>query len=98
MSLLAVEILLAALAIKRGWRYAPVLWVAMPFAASGAAPMIGRMLAPWIGDYFHPAATVHALSHAFALLGLVVACWARPEELPSPRGRRIAPARPLYQI
>jgi hypothetical protein len=98
MSLLAVEILLAALAIKRGWRYAPVLWVAMPFAASGAAPVIGTMLAPWIGDYFDPAATMHALSHAFALIGLAVACWAGPDELPSPRGRRVASARPLYQI
>jgi hypothetical protein len=98
MSLLAVEILLAALAIKRGWRYAPVLWVAMPFAASGAAPVIGTMLAPWIGDYFDPATTVYALSHAFALLGLAVACWAGPDELQSPRGHRVASARPLYQI
>ena len=98
MSLLAVEILLAVLAIKRGWRYAPVLWVAMPFAASGAAPVIGRTLAPWIGDYFDPIATVHALSHAFALLGLAVACWAGPDGLPSPRGHRVASAGPLYQI
>lgn len=98
MSLLVVEILLAVLAIKRGWRYAPVLWVAVPFAASGASPVIGGMLAPWIGAYFDPAVTVHALSHAFALLGLAVACWASPAELPNPRSRRIQRARPLYQI
>ena len=98
MSLLAVEILLAALAVKRGWRYAPVLWVALPFAASGAAPVIGRMLVPWIGAYVDPVATVHALSHAFALLGLAMACCAGPDELASPRGRRLASTGPLYQI
>ncbi|MEN8160479.1 MAG: hypothetical protein ABFS41_10450 [Myxococcota bacterium] len=97
MSLLAVEILLAALAIKRGWRLAPLLWVAVPFAAAGAAPVLAPAFAPWIGDYFDPAATVHALSHAFALLGLAVACWAGPAGLPS--GRRVAHAEaPLYQI
>ena len=95
MSLLAVELLLAALAIKRGWRLAPLLWVAVPFAAAGASPVLGGVLAPWIGDYFDPAATVHALSHAFALLGLVAACWAGPGEVPSRRARAEGP---LYQI
>ncbi len=98
MSLLVVEILLAALAVKRGWRLAPLLWVALPFA-SGAAPALGGILGPWIGDTFDPAATVHALSHAGALLGLAIACWAGPAELPSSGRRRIQRAgQPLYQI
>jgi hypothetical protein len=97
MSLLAVELLLAGLAITRGWRLAPLLWVAVPLAAAGASPVLGSVLEPWIGHYFDPAATVYALSHGFALLGLVVACWVGPAELPS--RRRVARAEgPLYQI
>jgi len=97
MSLLAIELLLAALAVKRGWRLAPLLWVAVPFAAAGASPVLGSMLAPWIGDYFDPTTTVYALSHAFALLGLAMACWAGPSEIPV-RQRVMRQTAPLYQI
>ena len=99
MTLLAVEILLAAFALKRGWRAAPLLLVTLPLAAEASQAAFASSLA-WLGDYFDPAATARALAHAFALAALVIACWAGPGELPVPMRSR-APRRrsgPLYQI
>ena len=101
MSLLVVEIVLALVALRRGWRVAPLLLLALPSAAfifpSAAAPL----LAPWVGPYFEPAGVAKALAHGLSLIGLVIACWAEPSE----RLTRRVPAGPaqrratsLYQI
>ena len=100
MNLLAVEILLAGYALKRGWRIAPLLLVALPFAVRACEPTLGVLLGPWLGDYFEPAATARAFGHAGALLGLILICATRPEAptaraLPRPRPRH---AGPLYPI
>jgi hypothetical protein len=101
MNLLVLEILLAAAALKRGWRVAPLLLVALPIAGRLVEPALAELLAPWVGDYFEPAATARALAHCTALLGLVVTAWSGPSELPIRSGfarpaRR--PAGSLYQI
>ena len=101
MNLLAVEILLAAYALKRGWRVAPFLLVALPLAVHEGAPTLLGHLEPWLGGSFDPAATTCALAHGLALLGLVVASWASPSEVPvSALFPRPSPRRsgPLYQI
>lgn len=101
MNLLVVEILLAAVALKRGWRIAPFLLVALPIAAQASEPTLAGLLAPWVDAYFEPAATARTLAHCAALLGLVVTVWAAPSELRGAQratrpGRR--PVGPLYQI
>jgi hypothetical protein len=101
MNLLVLEILLAVAALKRGWRVAPLLLVALPVAARFAEPALAELLAPWVGDYFEPAATARALAHSAALLGLVGTAWTGPSEL-RVRGGLARPARrtagSLYQI
>jgi hypothetical protein len=101
MNLLLLEVLLAAAALKRGWRAAPLLLVALPLVARLGEPTLAELLGPWVADYFEPAATAHALAHCGALLGLLVMAWSGPAELPRRRGLA-QPARrrtgPLYQI
>jgi hypothetical protein len=98
MNLLVLEILLAAAALKRGWRVAPLLLVALPIAARLGEPALAALLSPWVADYFEPAASANALAHCVALLGLVASVWAGPSELPGRRGLARRPAGPLYQI
>jgi hypothetical protein len=86
MSLLVVEIVLALVALQRGWRAAPLLLVALPAAALAGESVAAALLAPWVGPYFEPAGVAKALAHGLSLVGLVVACWAGPAERPtSPR-------------
>ena len=98
MSLLVVEIVLVLVALRRGWRIAPLLLVALPIGGLAFASVAAPLLAPWAGSYFEPAGVANALAHGFSLVGLAVACWTRPAERPSASrtpGRRTGP---LYQI
>jgi hypothetical protein len=101
MNLLVVEILLAAFALKRGWRIAPLLLIALPVVEQAGEATLLSVLGPWLGSYFDPGATAGALAHAFALLGLVATAWTGPAEVAGARRRARAgrrPAGPLYQI
>lgn len=100
MNLLVVEILLAALALKRGWRTAPLLLVALPIAEQACEVTLAGLLGPWLGSYFDPGATPRALAHAVALVGLVATAWTGPAEVAGVRAhaRRSHRSRPLYQI
>ena len=98
MSLLVVEIVLALVALQRGWRAAPLLLVALPAATLAGESVAAALLAPWVGPYFEPAGVAKALAHGLSLVGLGVACWTRPAERPSASrtlGRRTGS---LYQI
>ncbi len=102
MSLLVVEILLAIVALQRGWRVAPVLLVALPALTVSFESAAAELLAPWVGSYFEPAAVAFAFAHGLALVGLAVACWSGPaEKLTTARvlGRpRLCRTGSLYQI
>jgi hypothetical protein len=102
MGLLVVEIVLALVALQRGWRAAPLLLVALPVAALAFASAAAPLLAPWVDSSFEPAGVAKALAHALALVGLGVVCWAHPAEQPtaSRRPGRRASRRTgsLYQI
>jgi hypothetical protein len=63
MSLLACEILLAIVAIQRGWRVAALLLVALPAISVAYAQAAGVAL---------------GLAHGLSLVGLIVACRVRP--------------------
>src|SRR5258705_13375264 len=63
MSLLVVEIVLALVALQRGWRTAPLLLVALPGAALAFGSPAASLLAPWVGPYFEPAGIAKALAH-----------------------------------
>lgn len=102
MSLTVIEILLAVVAVSRGWRIAPALLVALPLLASYVDGVAEGLLRPLLGGAFDPAGTASVFAHGLALLGLAVACWVEPAERPTaprrlerPRLRRTAP---LYQI
>jgi hypothetical protein len=86
MSLLVVEILLAIVALRRGWRFAPLLLVAL----SGAA------------FAYQLAGVAGAVAHGLSLVGLLIASWAGPSERPTSAGALGRPALrrtgPLYQI
>jgi hypothetical protein len=98
MNLLVVEILLAAFALKRGWRVAPLLLVALPIVEQAGEATLASVLGPWLGGYFDPGATAGALAHAVALLGLVATSWTGPAEVAGARRRARRQAGPLYQI
>jgi hypothetical protein len=102
MSLLVVEIVLALVALQRGWRAAPLLLVALPGAALAFGSPAALLLAPWIGPYFEPAGVAKALAHGLSLVGLVIACWGGPAERPTvargPGGRGQRRTGSLYQI
>jgi hypothetical protein len=84
MSLLVVEIVLALVALQRGWRAAPLLL--LPAATLACESVAASLLAPWVGPYLEPAGVSKAFVHGLSLVGLVIACWAGPAERPtSPR-------------
>ena len=102
MGLLVVEIVLALVALQRGWRAAPLLLVALPAAALTFESSAAALFASWVGPYFEPAGVAKALAHGLSLVGLGVVCWASPAERPTASRR---PGRPasrrtgsLYQI
>ena len=86
MSLLMVEIVLALVALRRGWRVAPLLLV----AASTAAFL------------YAPAGLPAGVAHGLALVGLLAACSADPAERLTPRSARgqrgLRRTGALYQI
>ena len=101
MSLLVVEILLAGYAWTRGWRVAPVLFVALPLAVAGFLPESAGPVGRWIGVYLDPASTARAIAHGFALVGLALTCWAALSEPRTARALARQVRRgtgPLYQI
>jgi hypothetical protein len=102
MSLLLIELPLALLALRRGWRAAPALLLALPLAVLFFESGIAAFLAPIVGGYFDPAGTARALAHGTALFGLLVGAFVEPAERPT-AARALAPAKPrrtgsLYQI
>src|SRR5262245_9272279 len=100
MSLLVVEIVLAFVALQRGWRAAPLLLVGAPLAVLAFESTASLFFAPWVGSYFDPAGVARALAHGLSLVGLLVACWAGPAERPARAraGARLPRAGSLYQI
>jgi hypothetical protein len=101
MSLLLIEIPLAILAFRRGWRGVPLCLLALPLAVLAFEPSVAAKLQPVLGSYFDPAGTARALSHGAALLGLVIAAFVEPtERLAAARSvaARTRRAGPLYQI
>lgn len=82
MGLLPVEIVFAFLALKRGWRFAPALLLALPITVLAFESNVAGWLAPLAGLHFEPAATARALAHGASLLGLAIACWTGPAEKP----------------
>ena len=102
MSLLVVEILLAAYALTRGWKKAPALLVGLPIVVLSFEPVFAGLLGPWIGEYFEPAGMARTLAHGLSILGLAVTCWTDPSEQPTAARMLGRPARrrtgPLYQI
>lgn len=100
MSLLLIEIPLAILAWRRGWRAVPILLVGLPLGVLAFESGIAALLLPLLDGYFDPAGTARALAHAVALLGLTIGACTDPSEAPT-RGRHAAvPCRsvPLYEI
>ncbi len=103
MGFLIIEGILAAFALKRGWRIAPFALVALPLATYLFEEAFAVALGPWIGTYFDPANTARALGHGIALVGLAITCWTDPSEAPT--AAKQAPQRParrrsraLYEI
>jgi hypothetical protein len=102
MSLLLIELPLALLAYRRGWRAAPALLLALPLATLAFESGAAALLAPIVGGYFDPAGTARALAHGAALVGLLYSAFAEPSERPT-AARALAPAKArrtgsLYQI
>jgi hypothetical protein len=102
MSLLLIEIPLAFLAFRRGWRAAPALLLALPLGVLAFESAVAAFLAPIVSSYFDPAGTARALAHGGALVGLLFTAFAGPSERPT-AARVLAPAKPrrtgsLYQI
>jgi hypothetical protein len=102
MSLTLIEIPLALLALRRGWRRAPALLVALPLLVHAFESGIAGLLMPLVDGYFDPAGTARALAHGTALLGLAVAAFADPAERPTAK-QALGPVKPrrtgpLYQI
>ena len=102
MSLLLIEIPLALLAFRRGWRAAPLLLLALPLLSLAFESGLAASLLPLVGGYFDPAGTVRAISHGIALIGLVLVSFMDPSEELARLRASTAPTRrrkgPLYQI
>jgi len=105
MTMLLLEIPLALLALRRGWRAAPALLLALPLLVLWFEPRVAASLLPVLGQYFDAAGTARALAHVVALLGLgLTAVMDPPEELAELRasadtkGRKVRRAGSLYQI
>jgi hypothetical protein len=102
MSMLLIEIPLAILAFRRGWRGATAVLLALPLAVLFFEAGIAALLLPIVDGYFDPAGTARALSHGGALLGLVLLAFMDPSERPT-TAHKLPPAKqrrtgPLYQI
>lgn len=102
MSLLLIELPLALLAFRRGWRAAPALLLALPLLVLAFESAAAAFFAPIVSGYFDPAGTARGLAHGTALLGLLVTAFMEPAERLTP-ARALAPAKPrrtgsLYQI
>jgi hypothetical protein len=102
MSLLLIELPLALLAFRRGWRGAPALLLALPLGVLAFESGVAAFLAPIVAGYFDPAGTARALAHGAALLGLLITAFADPSERPT-AAHALAPAKArrtgsLYQI
>jgi hypothetical protein len=102
MSLLLIEIPLAILAFRRGWRRATAALLALPLGVLAFESSLAALLAPIVGGYFDPAGTARALAHGTALVGLLATAFIEPSERPTV-ARALAPAKPrrtgsLYQI
>src|SRR5262245_60527676 len=102
MSLLLVEIPLAILAFRRGWRALPAVLLALPLLALAFESGIAAWLLPMLDGYFDPAGTTRALAHAAALFGLAFASFMDPAEQLATLRASSAPKRrrpgSLYQI
>jgi len=102
MSMLLIEIPLAILAFRRGWRRAPAGLLALPLLVLAFESGIAALLLPIVDGYFDPAGTARALSHGSALIGLLLTAFMDPSERPT-TAHALAPAKrrrtgPLYQI
>ena len=80
MSMLLIEIPLAILAFRRGWRRAPAGLLALPFLVLAFESGIAALLLPIVDGYFDPAGTARALSHGSALVGLLIMAFMDPSE------------------
>jgi len=102
MSLLLVEIPLAILALRRGWRGVPLLLLALPLLTLAFESGLAASLLPLVDGYFDPAGTVRSVSHGVALIGLALVSFMDPSEELARLKASTAPARrrkaPLYQI
>jgi hypothetical protein len=101
-ALLLIEIPLAILALRRGWRRAAAALLALPLAVLAFEPGVAALLQPIVDGYFDPAGTARALAHGIALLGLLITAFMDPAERPT-AARAMGPAKPrrtgpLYQI
>jgi citrate lyase beta subunit len=102
MSLLLIELPLALIAYRRGWRATPALLLAFPFVVLAFESGVAALLAPVVSGYFDPAGTARAVSHGIALVGLLITAAMEPSEPPT-AARALAPAKArrtgsLYQI
>jgi hypothetical protein len=82
MGLVLMELPLALLALRRGWRVVPAVLLALPLLVLAYPPGSVALLGPLLGGYFDPAGTARALSHGLALLGLAIAACLDPAERP----------------
>jgi hypothetical protein len=102
MSLLLIEIPLAVLAFRRGWRAVPAMLLALPLLVLAFESGITGWLLPMLDGYFDPAGTARALAHGVALFGLVLASFMDPSEQLTSVRASAAPKRrrsgSLYQI
>lgn len=102
MSLLLIEIPLAILAFRRGWRAVPALLLALPLLVLGFESGLAAWLLPLVDGYFDPSGTARALAHGAALLGLAVTSFMDPSEQLARISASTAPKRrrtgSLYQI
>ena len=102
MSLLLIEIPLAILAFRRGWRAAPALLLALPLSVLAFESGLAAWLLPLVDGYFDPAGTARVVAHGIALVGLAFASFMDPsEQLASIRSSTAPKKRStgsLYQI
>ena len=101
MTMLLIEIPLAILSLRRGWRRAVAALLALPLAVLAFESGVAAILQPIVDGYFDPAGTARALAHGVALVGLLITAFMEPSERLS--ARAMAPAKPrrtgpLYQI
>jgi hypothetical protein len=79
-ALLLIEIPLALLALRRGWRAAPALLLALPLLVLAFESGLAAWLLPLVDGYFDPAGTARAVAHGIALPGLALVSFMDPFE------------------